>query len=79
MQDGVGWGGGGEYLVQEAPGSPIPAGPSWRTDQAEAGVRNKTHTLVLSPQGLEGFGPKGSDSAGLFSQPIPLQVDEEGV
>lgn len=33
--------------------------------------RDKTHILVLSPQGLEDFGSKGSDSVGLYVQPIP--------
>lgn len=37
---------------------------------------DKTHTLVLSPQGLEDFEPKDSDSAGLFFQPIPLQNED---
>ena len=66
----------GEYLVQEAPVSHTLLGQPGELTREGLESRDKTHTLVPSLQGQGDLRSKGSESVGLFIQPIPRWVDE---
>ena len=64
----------GEYLVQEAPVSHTLLGQPGELTREGLESRDKTHTLVPSLQGQGDLRSKGSESVGLFIQPIPLKI-----